>query len=94
MPEEIRVEFLRGSEIKRRMEQIRRNPEEIIEGVVNGLSELRGNRNGGDDPVYVPHSWNCEKPIQRFFSLYPPLAAAGETPACPFPCSGSVLADP
>ena len=49
VPEEIRDEFLRGCEIKRQMEQIRRNPEEIIEGVVNGLSELRaGGRNVGD----------------------------------------------
>ncbi len=52
VPEEIRDEFLRECEIKRRMEQIRRNPEEIIEGVVNGLSELRdGGRNVGDGSV-------------------------------------------
>ena len=62
VPEEIRDEFLRECEIKRRMEQIRRNPEDIIEGVVNGLSELRdGGRNVGDGSV-VPHSCNCEKP--------------------------------
>ena len=59
VPEDVRDEFLRGCEIKRRMSVIRRDPEEIIEGVVNGLSELRVNGcNGGDDPVYVPHSWN------------------------------------
>ena len=58
VPEEVRDEFLRGCEIKRRMEQIRRNPEEIIEGVVKGLNELRaGGRNVGDGSV-VPHSWN------------------------------------
>ena len=49
VPEEVREEFLRGCEIKRQMEQIRRNPEEIIEGVVNGLSELRDSgRNVGN----------------------------------------------
>jgi hypothetical protein len=58
VPEEVREEFLRGCEIKRRMQEIRRSPEEIIEGVVNGLSELRaGGRNVGDGSV-VPHSWN------------------------------------
>ena len=44
VPEEVRNEFLRGCEIKRRMEYIRRNPEEIIEGVINGLSELRNEK--------------------------------------------------
>ncbi len=49
VPEEVRDEFLRGCEIKRRMQEIRRSPEEIIEGVVNGLSELgAGGRNVGD----------------------------------------------
>ena len=58
VPEEVRDEFLRGCEIKRRMQEIRRSPEEIVEGVVNGLSELRaGRRNVGDGSV-VPHSWN------------------------------------
>ena len=42
VPAEVRDEFLRGCEIKRQMQTIRRNPEEIIEGVVNGLSELGG----------------------------------------------------
>ena len=42
VPEEVRDEFLRGCGIKRQMQTIRRNPEEIIEGVVNGLSELGG----------------------------------------------------
>jgi hypothetical protein len=58
VPEEVREEFLRGCEIKRQMQEIRRSPEEIVEGVVNGLSELRaGGRNVGDGSV-VPHSWN------------------------------------
>ena len=58
VPEEVRDEFLRGCEIKRRMQEIRRSPEEIVEGVISGLSELRdGGRNVGDGSV-VPHSWN------------------------------------
>ena len=61
VPEEVRDEFLRGCEIKRRMQEIRRSPEEIIEGVVNGLSELGCGRNVGDGSL-VPHSCNCEKP--------------------------------
>ena len=49
VPAEVRDEFLRGCEIKRQMQTIRRSPEEIIEGVVNGLSELgAGGRNVGD----------------------------------------------
>ena len=49
VPEEVRDEFLRGCEIKRQMQEIRRSPEEIIEGGVNGLSELgAGGRNVGD----------------------------------------------
>ena len=49
VPEEVRDEFLRGCEIKRQMQEIRRSPEEIIEGVVNWLSELgAGGRNVGD----------------------------------------------
>ena len=48
VPEEVRDEFLRGCGIKRQMQTIRRNPEEIIEGVVNGLSELRVS-NAGDN---------------------------------------------
>ena len=61
VPEEVRDEFLRGCEIKRQMQEIRRSPEEIIEGVVNGLSELGCGRNDGDGSL-VPHSCNCEKP--------------------------------
>ena len=62
VPEEVRDEFLRGCEIKRQMQEIRRSPEEIIEGVVNWLSELgAGGRNVGDGSL-VPHSCNCEKP--------------------------------
>ena len=91
VPEEVRDEFLRGCEIKRQMSAIRSDPDRIIEGVINGMSELRDDgRNVGDGSV-VPHSWNEQnrplvperaEPIQRFFSLHPPLAAAGETPAC------------
>ena len=61
VPEEVRDEFLRGCEIKRQMQEIRRSPEEIIEGVVNGLSEVGCGRNVGDGSL-VPHSCNCEKP--------------------------------
>ena len=58
VPEEVREEFLRGCEIKRRMQEIRRSPEEIIEGVVNGLSELRAGGRNAEDGSVVPHSWN------------------------------------
>ena len=62
VPEEVREEFLRGCEIKRQMNVIRSDPDRIIDGVVNGLSELGGyGRNGGDGSL-VPHSWNCERP--------------------------------
>ena len=62
VPEEVRDEFLRGCGIKRQMQTIRRNPEEIIEGVVNGLSELRVSGCNAGDGSLVPHSCNCEKP--------------------------------
>ena len=62
VPEEVRDEFLRGCGIKRQMQTIRRNPEEIIEGVVNGLSELRVSGSNAGDGSLVPHSCNCEKP--------------------------------
>jgi hypothetical protein len=62
VPEEVRDEFLRGCGIKRQMQTIRRNPEEIIEGVVNGLSELRVSECNAGDGSLVPHSCNCEKP--------------------------------
>ena len=41
VPEEVRDEFLRGCEIRRQMRVIRKNPEEVAEGVVRGLSDLR-----------------------------------------------------
>ena len=41
VPEEVRNEFLRECEIRRQMRVIRRNPEEVAEGVVRGLSDLR-----------------------------------------------------
>lgn len=44
------------------MQTIRRNPEEIIEGVVNGLSELGGSDWSGGDGSLVPYSCKCEKP--------------------------------
>ena len=40
VPEEVRDEFLRGCEIKRQMREVRIDPDRIIEGVVNGMSEL------------------------------------------------------
>ena len=43
VPEEVRDEFLRECAIKRQMSAIRKNPDEIIEGVVTGLQFLRGN---------------------------------------------------
>ena len=49
VPEEVRDEFLRGCEIKRQMSAVRSDPDRIIEGVINGLSELRDSgRNVGD----------------------------------------------
>ena len=49
VPEEVRDEFLRGCEIKRQMQEIRRSPDEIVDRVINGLSELRDDgRNVGD----------------------------------------------
>jgi len=41
VPEEIREEFLRECEIKRQMKVIRRSPEEVVDHVVRGLSDLR-----------------------------------------------------
>ena len=41
VPEEVRDEFLRECEIRRQMRVIRKNPEEVAEGVVRGLSDLR-----------------------------------------------------
>ena len=41
VPEEVRDEFLRECAIKRQMHVIRQSPEEIVDNVVRGLSELR-----------------------------------------------------
>ena len=41
VPQEVRDEFLRECAIKRQMHVIRQSPEEVIDGVVRGLSELR-----------------------------------------------------
>ena len=58
VPEEVRDEFLRGCKIKRQMNAVRSDPDRVIEGVINGMSELRDSgRNVGDGSV-VPHSWN------------------------------------
>ncbi len=40
VPEEIRDEFLRDCAIKREMKVIRRNPEEVVDMVINGLDEI------------------------------------------------------
>ena len=40
VPTDVREEFLRDCEIKRRMRVIRRNPEEIVDEVVDGLYEM------------------------------------------------------
>ncbi len=47
VPEEIRDEFLRDCAIKREMKVIRRNPEEVVDMVINGLDEI-GQWAGGD----------------------------------------------
>ena len=41
VPEEVRDEFLRECAIKRQMHVIRQSPEEIVDNVVKGLSDLR-----------------------------------------------------
>ncbi len=41
VPEEVRDEFLRECAIKRQMHVIRQSPEEIVDNVVRGLSDLR-----------------------------------------------------
>ena len=41
VPEDVRDEFLRECAIKRQMHVIRQSPEEIVDNVVRGLSELR-----------------------------------------------------
>ena len=41
VPEEVRDELLRECAIKRQMHVIRQSPEEIVDNVVRGLSELR-----------------------------------------------------
>ena len=41
MPEEVRDEFLRECAIKRQMHVIRQSPEEIVDNVIRGLSDLR-----------------------------------------------------
>ena len=41
VPEDVREEFLRECAIKRQMHVIRQSPEEIVDNVVKGLSELR-----------------------------------------------------
>ena len=64
VPEEVRDEFLRGCGIKRQMQTIRRNPEEIIEGVVNGLSELRvSGCNAGDGSLEKPFPCSTRAPF-------------------------------
>ena len=41
VPEEVREEFLRECAIKRQMHVIRQSPEEIVDNVIRGLSDLR-----------------------------------------------------
>ena len=41
VPEDVREDFLRECAIKRQMHVIRQSPEEIVDNVVKGLSELR-----------------------------------------------------
>ena len=40
VPEDVREEFLRDCEVRRDMKVIRRNPEEVVDKVVDGLYEL------------------------------------------------------
>ena len=42
VPEEVREEVLRECAIKRQMSVVRKNPEEVIDGVVKGLEILGG----------------------------------------------------
>ena len=81
VPEEVRDEFLRGCEIKRRMQEIRRSPEEIVDRVINGLNELRDDgRNVGDGSEsggFPQGNAHAPRPVtQHRIGLHPPLAAA------------------
>ena len=51
VPEEVREEFLRACAIKRQMSVIRKNPEEVIDGVVKGLEILGGLSDRPPDPL-------------------------------------------
>ena len=81
VPEEVRDEFLRGCEIKRRMQEIRRSPEEIVDRVINGLNELHDDgRNVGDGSEsggFPQGNAHAPRPVtQHRIGLHPPLAAA------------------
>ena len=51
VPEEVREEFLRACAIKRQRSVIRKNPEEVIDGVVKGLEILGGLSDRPPDPL-------------------------------------------
>ena len=70
VPEEIRDEFLRDCAIKRDMEVIRKNPEEIVDKVVRGLDALgreEGRRGQGNPDLSV--GWAGEdgaRPLKKW----------------------------
>ena len=50
VPEDVRDEFLRECAIKRDMEVIRRNPEEIVDQVIRGMDQIRNDTSSGLRP--------------------------------------------
>jgi hypothetical protein len=58
VPEEVRDEFLRECEIRRQMRVIRKNPEEVAEGVVRGLGVMKSELGTSGTVFLVQHSSN------------------------------------
>ena len=58
VPEEVRNEFLRECEIRRQMRVIRKNPEEVAEGVVRGLGVMKSELGTSGTVFLVQHSSN------------------------------------
>jgi len=50
--EEVREEFLRACAIKRQMNVIRKNPEEVVENVMRGLDQMRNDTSSGLRPPF------------------------------------------
>jgi len=50
--EEVREEFLRACAIKRQMNVIRKNPEEVVDNVMRGLDQMRNDTSSGLRPPF------------------------------------------